>query len=1320
MQQSVKENKEKINNLYPDRDIAVIGMAGRFPRADNLEEYWENLEKGKNCIGSVPESRLNDWHPFGDKRKDLPQCGYMNRISTFDARFFGIPPEEAALMDPCQRLLLEVLYEAFEYGGYGGGKMANTRTGVFIACSNSNYRELISPGDYSSAAEIGVLPAVAAGRLSHIFDLRGPSLLIDTACSSSLSALHFACQNILDNECSMAVVGAINIYAYMARKMTQAGSTSPKNCNVFDNSANGMVNSEGVGALLLKPLPRALKDGDIICAVIKGTAINHNGGRTPTVSGQNLESQAEVILQALEKARVNPDTLSYFEASGAADPMGDLFEIESLSRVFAKYTQRKQFCPIGSVKTNIGHLNHASGMASLIKVILAMNHKKIPPLIRFKEPNVHIDFKNTPVYIETQLKGWKAAGNIPRRAGVSSFSVSGTNCHVIVEEPPRLPYHSLTYREHYHIITISAKSGTSLKKLCNALKECILDHPDLDINDICFTQNTGRGCYDYRLAVICRDIEQLIDHLNAAALIDEVSVHPGIFYGTAVKQLNREDARAVFLFSSFNPGMEVVCLDFLNKGFISVKYMEECNSIFPLEKHPAVLYFAFQYALARMWMDAGIKPAFVLGFGIGKYVSKAISGTMDLHEALDKCNSETREENTFNKDKFIQNIELLYAKKDQRIFLEIGIENSLGRLARETLSGKSDSRVLDSYGLEDKERTLLESIALLYTSGVPIDFSSLFPGQKVRLPVYPFDGKRYWVKSCAAALDIKPSSAAAAASDNPPDIVPGTSNPRPDLDTPYSAPSSEIERNLASIFQGFFHMEKVGIHDDFFKLGGDSLKVMDIISRIHQEFHVEVPLVEFFAGPTIKYLVQFVDKAKKNIPHFIQPVEKKEFYPLSSAQNRLYIIQQMNPDSKAYNQPILLDLVETLQQKEMEPIFKKLIRQHEALRTSFKVINGTPMQVVHGDVPFLIQYFESNEANVQESIKCFFRPFDLDQGPLMRVGLASIENSAYLLMMDSHHIISDAVSRDILIHDFFSLYFNEALPALKIQYKDYSEWQNSQSQEEVAANQEKYWLQKFSGALPVLALPTDFPRPPVQSFAGDSVTIELEEETQAKLTALAVEEGITIYMLLLACYNILLYKLTGQEDIIVGTDSAGRKYVDLQKVIGMFVNTLALRNYPRGEKTFPAFLKEVKKNTLEALENQDYQFEKIVEQLVTHRDMSRNPLFDAAFFFLNRDSYRQQDIKSVGFVQSRYYRDEGISLFDLVLFANEQDKRLSFTLGYCTKLFTKKKVETFAVLFKEIINSILEDRNIKLKEIKCALQLLGTRAEEISPDDIEF
>ncbi|MCP5108355.1 MAG: hypothetical protein GY950_33520, partial [bacterium] len=1136
------------------------------------------------------------------------------RMNRFDARFFGIAPGEAVYIDPTQRLLLETVYQALDYGGYNGGQLAHIPTGVFISHGNSGYKELISKPDFSMAAEMGNLPAVSAGRVSHFFNLYGPSLFIDTACSSSLAALHYACESIKQGDCSMAIVGAVSVQAYYDGKTAGMDTPSgdggeipvdtglPQRYRVFDKNASVGVDGEGVGVMVLKPLKQALADRDIICAVIKGTAINHNGSRTATISGQKPETQAEVILKALERANIEPGTLSYIEANGAATQMGDPIEIKTISHVMRGTTDRKEFCAVGTVKANIGHLNHASGMAGLIKTILSLREKQIPPLALFKEPNPYIDFENSPVYIPTRLRDWAVENNIPRRAGINSFSLNGTNCHIVLEEAPVLS--PLSSPPHADIITISAKTEGSLKMTCRALAQYLEKNSAVPINDICYTMNTGRGRYEHRFSAVCDNRGRLVELLDNFVENGFKPDDPAVLYDHPPTGKAAAGSKTVFLFSGSKEELGQLGVDFQAKGFIAARYIDECRRWYDLETYPRARFFAFQYALAKMWMDLGVKPAFVLGFGVGKYVSKAVSGNMELEEALKQA-VESRGEDTFNKEKFKTNVKLL-ASKGQTLFLEIGPPNELGRLIEEMSPGIPGLRVLYSYGSEDHEKTLLRSIASLYNQGTPIDFTLLFQGNKVVLPAYRFDRRRYWISGSLPGRPAQKSVSVGTA-------APGTLSP------------DQMKQKLVQIWREFFGIDTLGVRDDFFQLGGDSLKAMSVAALIHKALHVRIPLTEFFSRPTIEGLVGFIRDTVTNRYFSLEPVEKKDYYPLSFAQKRIYILQQMSPQSTAYNMQQMGVIEGEPDPGILDRAFNRLIHRHESLRTSFHLVDQESVQRIHHHAAFKIQYHDltanrnsgdgPGTGDVDDVVSRGIRPFDLAQAPLLRVHLIKQDHNIHILVVDMHHIVSDGISHALLLQDFMTLYKGETLEQPALQYKDFSDWQNSVKGKEMVKQQKEYWLNAYGGDIPLLNLPVDFPRPRVQSFEGRDIPFEIGVEETGGLKELAGKQGTTLYTILLAVFNILLAKISGQEDIVVGTPVAGRRHVEMEPVIGMFVNTLALRNFPDGETSFTGFLQTVKENALNAFENQDYPFEELVEEIAVNRDVSRNPLFDVMFVF---------------------------------------------------------------------------------------------------------
>ncbi len=513
----------------------------------------------------------------------------------------------------------------------------------------------------------------------------------------------------------------------------------------------------------------------------------------------------------------------------------------------------------------------------------------------------------------------------------------------------------------------------------------------------------------------------------------------------------------------------------------------------------------------------------------------------------------------------------------------------------------------------------------------------------------------------------------------------------------YVAPTNEIEEKLAAIWQEVLGIEKIGINDNFFELGGHSLKAINISSKIHKGLNVSVPLREMFKTPTIKGLASYVEGTKQNIYSRIEPVEEKEYYPLSSAQKRIYTLQQFEENSTSYNMPMVMTLEGELDKSKLEEAFNKLIQRHEALRTSFEVIDGEPVQVVHKEISFEIEYTETDKEKAGEIAEVFVKTFDLSKAPLLRVALTKINDKEHMLMLDMHHIISDGVSMGILTKEFIELYDGKELPKLRIQYKDFAVWQNELFESLEIKNQEEYWLKAFEGELPVLNMPTENQRPSIQSFEGDSLSFELNEELTGKLKQIAKYTGSTMYMVLLSACNILLSKYSGQEDIIIGSPIAGRPHADLENIMGMFVNTLAMRNYPKSNKTFKEFLNEVKASSLQAFENQDYQFEELIDKLNITRDLSRNPLFDVMFSMQNMNT---GELQIEGLKFKPYEINNNIAKFDITITAIELDKIIGIDLNYCTKLFSKQTIQSISKHLINILNSIASNTNLRLSEVE--------------------
>ncbi|MCP4152593.1 MAG: non-ribosomal peptide synthetase, partial [bacterium] len=507
---------------------------------------------------------------------------------------------------------------------------------------------------------------------------------------------------------------------------------------------------------------------------------------------------------------------------------------------------------------------------------------------------------------------------------------------------------------------------------------------------------------------------------------------------------------------------------------------------------------------------------------------------------------------------------------------------------------------------------------------------------------------------------------------------------------------------------------------DFFQLGGDSLKATILISKIHKKLHVKIPLTQLFTTPTVEGLSRYIKDADEDKYVSIRGAEEKEYYALSSAQKRMYFLQQIEPENKAYNISKIIFLSEPPEPGELKKTFEKLIKRHESLRTAFEIVDNEPVQKIYDDVKFEVEYYEPPEQTRESAEngkltveKNIAAAFDLSKAPLLRVRLIKEGENRYILFIEMHHIIADGTSLSILQEEFAVLYRGQELEPLRIQYKDYAEWQYRFNRSGELEKQEEFWLKLFEKKIPLLNLPIDYPRPELQSFEGDRIGFRIGSKETATLKALALKEETTFYMVILALFNVLLSKITGMEDIVIGSTIAGRGHADLEKIIGMFINTLPLRNYPGSEKTFARFLADVKKQTLEAFENQDYQFEDLVEKLAVKRLPGRNPIFDILFSFLNMAP--DTESASVGPTadpkgksaeskpgDSGEQQEYGIKTakFDLKLSGMEENGELSLEFEYATRLFKKETIQRFIEYFRKISARVIENYNEKIGNIE--------------------
>lgn len=565
-------------------DIAIIGMSGRFPGADNLEEFWENLTHGVDSVTEIPKDRWDVEAYYSNElgKQGKTNCKYgamLKDIDKFDPLFFNISPKEAESMDPQQRLFLMESWKAIEDAGYNPAKMEEQKCGVFAGVSKGDYdHQILKSENLDAQLLTGMQTSILPARVSYYMNFVGPSVSIDTACSSSLVAVHMASQSILNGECEIALAGGVCVLTSPELFiMASAGGmlSVDGKCKAFDDDANGFVPGEGVGVILLKPLQKAIKDNDHIYGVIKGSMTNQDG-KTNGITAPSVQSQVNLETEVYERYGINPDDIGYVEAHGTGTKLGDPIEWNALTKVFGNYTDRKGYCVIGSVKTNIGHGITSAGIAALIKTMLCLKKKELVPSLHFHKANGYLHLEESPFYVNTELKKWEVARGTKRTAAISSFGLSGTNCHMVIEEAPDASEINESCQSLY-LIPISAKTEDALLRMAKQLLKWAASNEHFQMGDLAYTLSVGRSHFSYRLALLVSDREELIRKLNAYLNNDSVdnSTYIGILGTTKLEKTEVIKAQASWEAlcaaednDRIRRNQMVICADYYVQGFL--------------------------------------------------------------------------------------------------------------------------------------------------------------------------------------------------------------------------------------------------------------------------------------------------------------------------------------------------------------------------------------------------------------------------------------------------------------------------------------------------------------------------------------------------------------------------------------------------------------------------------------------------------------------------------------------------------------------------------------------------------------------------------
>ena len=1282
------------------KGVAIIGISGLYPEAADLNEFYRNLCRGLDIVRPLPAERvaLSGCALSNDKRL----LASIERIDEFDYEFFNFSPKEAEYTDPQQRWLLQLACAAIENAGYSLQDLRGSCTAVIVSASNNDYRRLFESGKVDPTAVTGNLPAALAGRIAYTLDLRGPALVINTACSSSLVAVTEAYRKVLSGEVDYALAGGINFFFLEdALGATDIGIIAPDGkAKAFDDSANGTGFGEGGGIALLKRLEDALADGDHIHAVIRGGAVDHDGSLSNGLTAPSPQAQTAVILRAWQEADITPEALQYIEAHGTGTKLGDPIEIQGLTDAFRKFTDRKQFCYLGSVKTNIGHLVSAAGITGLTKCVLGLRHKKIFPSLHFNRPNALINFAASPVVVNTKLREWEPVdAQTPRRCGVSSFGLSGTNAHLVLEEAPTPPCRTpKTQSPAEELITLSAKTPAALARYIENLRRH-LEASAVALTDLAYTLNVGRDAYSCRFACVVRSTEELVVRLQEASVQGE----KGDWHTVVDKQMP-----VVFLFSGDAAPEQSVCEDLARDfGVFAERYQQCLAQIGSRAVNRAAALFNFQFPLYHLWRSCHLKTDKLIGAGAGNKAVAVLTGRLSFEQGVEEAlrlNDYAPLDHTRLKAVIAQ-----IAKPYPPLFLEMGACGSLTHAVRSLSTDATKFAVIPS--LMDKTGGgLWPAVAELYLHGAGFTMKPLYAGQmrrRVELPTYPFEKKRCWapvpVRHAPADLGHKEAVAEPVSARSAAVLLDGD--------------GAKTEECLARIWGDVLKVYELKRDDDYFELGGDSLSGTQLTNAIAEEFGVTLDFEDVYTYSTIRSLGERIEAFSKvgelhstSDALRLVTVARTEPMPASSGQRRLWFLDQLEPENPFYNIPLSLRLKGPLETALLERCLREIVNRHEVLRTIFVAVEGRPGQLIKPSAPVSVSLLDlwrlSPGEREVEALRIARedarRPFVLSEGPLIRVTLLRLGAADHLLQLTMHHIVSDGWSIALLVREFVELYRAyktgraPSLPELRVQYADYAYWQQQWLESAECAEQLAYWSRKLDGPLPMLELPTDRARPAVPSYRGARHDFLLPRELAVKLRALGQRENVTLFMVLLSAFQALLGRYTGQDDISVGSPIAGRNRKEIENLIGFFTNTLVFRGDLSGDPNFLTLFQRARQTALEAYAHQDAPFEKLVDELQPARSLNRTPLFQV-MFVLQNISMHAGHLPEIEMQVSE--PDRETAKFDVTLFMMEREDGLAGRLEYSADIFEAPTIERMVGHLLVMLNGIVIDPACKLSAL---------------------
>lgn len=1297
--------------------MAIIGVGVHLPDAGTLEELHTNLAQGRDSVRTVPEERLR--MAGADPATSYQLLAPIDRVAEFDHEFFGVSLREAELMDPHHRLTLQLACAAVEDAGYALGDIRGSRSAVVLAAARPDYDRLIDDSDDGLLAMLGNTPSALAGRVAYLLGTHGPALVVDTGCSSGLVAVDQAHRLLRDGDAETVLVGGLSVRSTFTR-LTDSERyaevmASDGRCRAFDADADGTGDGEGGVMLLLKPLSLALRDRDHIHAVVRSTAVNHNGYRSSSLSAPSPAAQREVLSAAWRKADVTPTALGYIEAHGSGTRLGDLIEAEALHQALTADGPRAEPCPIGSVKTNLGHLDQAAGLAGLAKAVLSLQRGTLYPSLHFDRPNPLIDFGNKSVRVNSAHRPWPREGDGPRLAGVTSLSITGTNAHVVLEEPPAPAVPPArcgpasegvaagarsTAATAEGVVTVSARTRRALARYCESLSAHVAAHPELGLADVLYVLNSGRDHHRYRVAFPAASLTDVAKGLRRSARRLGRGAH-------SEDPVGRRVALVV------SPGTDLSGTDAARLAEAHPEFqaaMRCCLDAAPPDVDLG--WFARRYALWCLLSARGLRPDEVAGGGSALPLAQVIRGEFSLAEGLGAAAAALRAPGAARTS---QDVDAPgadsgpFRTEGPLVVCELGPS---GSLLKDVPAG--------AVTVDVRGDGALRCLAELYAAGADLDWERAHQDcghSRVALPTYPFEPTLCWYREFDGAVpaEAAPTAPAAALA------------ARPDAGAaPEPAPRTqeECERALARIWGEALKTPEVTADSDYFAIGGNSILGLQVVAAVWRELGVRVRLPDLYTHPTVRALAAVVHQrlldATGSARDQIRRTGRGPRPPLSFGQESLWFLDRLQPGSWAYNVPLDLHVLGPLDHVVLQSALRALTERHEVLRTRYADDEGRPYLVIDPpdrltlsvrDLRHLTDGAERDrEADrlLQQEARL---PFDLAEGPLFRALLIRLEEERHCLVLTAQHSVDDGWSPPLLRRDLWELYAAllqgrpPRLPELPIQYADFAVWQREHMSGSRHAAELAFWTERLRGCTP-LELPTDHARPARQTGVGEHHFFTIPGDLVERLRRLAAGERVTLFTVMVAALHTLLHRLSGQDDVTIGTFTAGRNRPETHDLFGYFNNAIALRGDLSGDPAFRTLLKRVRGVVVDALDHDELPFADIVAALHPVRDLGRHPVFQVGYTHQTipaMDAYPLPGGLRVDEERGSVLRGlpPGVTKWDLDfgVWEVEGEAAMDAVLEYSTDLFEEETADRMARSLVTLLRSITEDPDRSLSEL---------------------